>query len=192
MKHVYLDGTLHWLRNDGSIIAFNPETERAQLIPSDMKLFFAADEKINRLTLISGTKEAISLYKLHGNLKWDIAKRIKNVTMNEKELVCWQVVVYDGKRLVVREKKIDFIRGVIHVYDMGANSWRVLGSTGRWAESVLDFYKFTPSLYFVEGDEHKNEIVATNDLRISYLTKVMKLIDHNEVNNLLRTYLLGR
>ncbi|CAG7865075.1 unnamed protein product [Brassica rapa] len=30
---VYLDGSLHWLRNDGSIVSFNLETEHARLIP---------------------------------------------------------------------------------------------------------------------------------------------------------------
>ncbi|VVB06602.1 unnamed protein product [Arabis nemorensis] len=198
MKPVYLDDTLHWLRNDGSIIAFNPETEEAKLIPSrfhrkpDMKFFFAVDEKINRLTLISGTKEAISVYTLDRNLKWDLARRIKNVSMDEKELVCWQVVLYDGKRLVVREKKIEFIEGVVHVYDMGANSWGVLVITNWWAESDLDYYKYTPSLYFVEDDQHNKEIVATNDLRISYLIKIMRLIDYNQVNDILLTYRLGR
>jgi len=93
MKPVYLEGTLHWLRNDGSIIAFNPETEQARLIPSgfhqevpDMKLLLAADDKINRLTLISGTKETISVYTLLGNLKWGLARRIKNVSLKENEL----------------------------------------------------------------------------------------------------------
>ncbi|AEE29965.1 F-box family protein [Arabidopsis thaliana] len=93
MKPVYLEGTLHWLRNDGSIIAFNPETEQARLIPSgfhqevpDMKLLLAADDKINRLTLISGTKQTISVYTLLGNLKWGLARRIKNVSLKENEL----------------------------------------------------------------------------------------------------------
>ncbi|XP_006296510.2 LOW QUALITY PROTEIN: F-box protein At1g20360 [Capsella rubella] len=93
MKHVYLDDTLYWLRNDGSIIAFNPETEQAQLISSifhlesDMKLLFGADDKINRLTLISGTKEMISVYILMENSKWTLSRRFKLVSMKNKMLL---------------------------------------------------------------------------------------------------------
>ncbi|KAL9306765.1 hypothetical protein AtEden1_Chr1g0022381 [Arabidopsis thaliana] len=177
--------------NDGSIIAFNPETvtEQARLIPScfhqevpDMKLLLAADDKINRLTLISGTKETISVYTLLGNPKWTfkknenpkwaLDKRIKNVSMEGSMFELWNVVAYDGKRLVVREMK-DIIEGVVHVYDMEANSWRVLCST-KWVNpSDSDFYKFTPSMVHVgEG-----EIIASNDRRILDLTAIMELIN---------------
>ncbi|XP_010498458.1 PREDICTED: putative F-box/kelch-repeat protein At1g20940 [Camelina sativa] len=182
MKPVYLDDTLHWLRNDGSIIAFNPDTEQASLIPCifhrepKMKLLFAADDKINRLTLVSGTKEEISVYTLVENSKWTLPKRIKNVYMKENELVCWNIVVYDSKHLVLREQKHKLI-GVVHVYDMEVNSWGVLGSTTTWASNVRGFYKFTPSLFFVEEDEQQKVIVASNDKRVSYLTAIMRLID---------------
>lgn len=182
MKPVYVDDTLHWLRNDGSIIAFNPETEQARLIASifhqkpEMKLFFAADDKLNRLTLISGTKEEISVYTLLENSKWTLARRIKNVSMKESELVCWNIVVYDAKHLVVREVK-DRLHGVVHVYDMEVNSWGVIGSTICWCNRVGDFYKFTPSLFFVKEDEQEKVALASNDERISYLTAIMGLID---------------
>ncbi|KAL1207946.1 putative F-box protein [Cardamine amara subsp. amara] len=35
-KPVYFDGYVHWLRNDGSILAFNPGTEKARLIPTKL------------------------------------------------------------------------------------------------------------------------------------------------------------
>ncbi|VVB10174.1 unnamed protein product [Arabis nemorensis] len=186
MKPVYLDDNLHWLRNDGTIIAFNPETEQARFIPSifhrepKLKLLFTSDDKINRLTLISGTKEEISVYTLLGNLNWGLARRIKNVPMEESTLEFWHIVAYNGERLVVREKRmeIDRLQGVVHVYHMGANSWTVLGSTNHFVETDIYFYKFTPSLFFIEEDEKKKVIVAPNDKNISYLTKIMSLI-HN-------------
>lgn len=184
MKPVYLDGTLHWLRNDGSIIAFNPETEQARLISSifhggetDMKPFFAEDKKNNRLTLITGTKENISVHTLIENSKWTLTKQIKNVSMEERNLVCWNVVAYDGKYLVVREMKYNTFKGVVHAYDTEANTWRVFGSIWCSFKSDRDYYNFTPSLIFVEEDEHKKVIVASNDLRMSYLNAVMGLID---------------
>ncbi|EFH69399.1 predicted protein [Arabidopsis lyrata subsp. lyrata] len=185
MKPAYLDNTLHWLRNDGSIVSFNPETERACLIPSifhrepDTKLLFAESVKINRLTLISGTIETISVYTLLGNHKWALTRRIKNISIDENTLECWNIVAYDGKCLVVRVKKrgLESFEGVIHVYDMEANSWGVLGSTTIWASCVRDFYKFTPSLFFVEEDEQQMVLVASNDQRISYLIAIMGLID---------------
>ncbi|CAE5958113.1 unnamed protein product [Arabidopsis arenosa] len=185
MKPAYLDNTLHWLRNDGSIISFNPETEQACLISSifhrepDTKLLFAESIKINRLTLISGTIETISVYTLVGNHKWALTRRIKNISIEENTLECWNIVAYDGKCLVVRVKKrgLESFEGVIHVYDMEANSWGVLGSTTIWASCVRDFYKFTPSLFSVEEDEQQKVLVASNDQRISYLIAIMGLID---------------
>ncbi|XP_019095417.1 PREDICTED: putative F-box/kelch-repeat protein At1g20940 [Camelina sativa] len=181
MKHVYLDNTLHWLRNDGSIVTFNPETEQARMIPSifhresDTKLLLAADDKINRLTLISGTKEKISVYTLFENSKWTLARRIKIVPMEDNILVCWDMVAYDGKRLVVRDRKSTF-EDLVHVYDLETNSWRVLGSTWCTRNNLRDFYKFTPSLFSIELDEQTKIIVDSNDQRIPYLIALMGLI----------------
>ncbi|CAH8252952.1 unnamed protein product [Arabidopsis lyrata] len=183
IKPVYLDGTLHWLRNDGGIIAFNPETEQASFVPSifhrgepDTKLLFAEDSKKNCLILVSGTKETISVYTLVKNSKWDLTRQIANVYMNEGELLHWHLVMCDGKCLVVREMKNITCYGVVHVYDLEANTWGVSGSTQAYGSRTIDFYKFTPSLVFVEGDEQ--EIIAsTSKLIISNLTAVMGLID---------------
>ncbi|CAD5313293.1 unnamed protein product [Arabidopsis thaliana] len=182
MKPVYLDGTLHWLRNDGSIIAFDPETEQARFVPSvfhrggpGTKLIFTEDSKKNRLTLISGTKETISVYTLVNNSKWDLTRQIANVYVNEIDLLCWQLIVCDGKCLVVVENTHSGY-GVVHVYDLEANSWKVSGSNEFMGMSIGDFYKFTPSLVFVEGDEQ--EIIASTEERIiSALTAVMGLTD---------------
>ncbi|EOA37402.1 hypothetical protein CARUB_v10011296mg [Capsella rubella] len=202
MKHVYLDGTLHWLRNDGSIIAFDSETEQARLIPSifhrkqDMKLLFATDDKISRLTLISGTEETISVYTLVENSKWTLSRQINIVSMEGNIIVRlspetqklggdwedlfrihWNMVAYDGKFLVVREMRRITSRGLVHLYDMEANSWRILGSIWCGYGDIRNFYKFTPSLLSVEKDEQTKVLIASDDQRIPYLTEVMGLID---------------
>ncbi|VVA93088.1 unnamed protein product [Arabis nemorensis] len=180
MKPVYLEGTLHWLRNDGSIIAFNPVTEQARFIPSifhpkpSTKLFFASDDKINRLTLISGTKEAISVYTLVEGTKWALARKIKNVPMTENELEFWNVVAYDGKHLVVKDKGKASIFGVAHVYDMEANSWGALWSTRCKANyNDLDFCKFKPFFSFFE---HTTK-VASKDLPICRIIRLLDTTD---------------
>ncbi|KAG7593495.1 F-box domain [Arabidopsis thaliana x Arabidopsis arenosa] len=175
MKPVYVDGNLHWLRNDWSLIAFNPETEQARLIPCsfhptpDTKVLFAAEDKINPLTLISGTIKEISIYTLLGNHKWALERQIKNVSMEKTWLKSWYIVAYDGKCLVVLENNM-----VLHVYDLEADSWGVLGTTECWSE---DFYKFTPSYFSIEEDEQTKVNVASDDQHISYLTTIMEVID---------------
>ncbi|CAE5958029.1 unnamed protein product [Arabidopsis arenosa] len=187
MKPVYLNDTLHWLRNDGSIIAFNPETEQARLIPSrfrlqhnlDMKLLFAANENINRLTLISMTKNRISVYTLLENSKWALAKRVKYISTDKREILSSpDVVAYDGKCLVLRQMKKDnpHIRSVVHVYDMEANCWRGLGAICQYA-IVYELYKITPSLFFVEEDDEKQKVVVASNHQHIYLTAVLGAID---------------
>ncbi|XP_019091151.1 PREDICTED: putative F-box/kelch-repeat protein At1g20940 [Camelina sativa] len=190
MKPVYLDGTLHWLRNDGSIVAFNPETEQARFIPlifhrgdpeteqARPKMLIAEDSKKNSLTLLSGTKENIAVYTLLGDSKWALAKQIKNMPIDEREDAFWDLVAYDGKCLVVRDIKMDNFEKVVYVCDIEANSWRVLGSA-RVCKHVSHqyLYKITPSLFFVEEDKQHKVVVASNDKQISYLNDIMELID---------------
>jgi len=181
MKPVYLDNTLHWLRNDGSIIAFNPETEEARLIPSRFRFdhrntLFAANENINRLTLISKTVKRISVYTLLEDSKWALAKRIKNISMDKRDIRYSNVVAYDDKCLVLREFKDIKLGSVVHVYDMETNTWRVLGAICQHA-TVQKLYKITPSLFFVEEDDEKHKVVvASNDQHI-YLNAVLGVID---------------
>ncbi|CAN8254800.1 unnamed protein product [Cochlearia groenlandica] len=105
----YFNGSLHWLRNDGGILAFDPETEQARLIPVKFpersrfeKTLFAATS--SNLALISATKEVIVVYTLENILsedpKWVIARRIP---LEETDLGCcdWNLEAYDGKFLVL-------------------------------------------------------------------------------------------
>lgn len=188
MKPVYVDGNLHWLRNDRSIIAFNPETEQARLIPCsfhptpDTKVLFAANDETNLLTLISGTKKAISVYTLLGYHKWTLASQFKNVSMEESDLECWNVVAYDGKCLVVREKMIRSSDIELHVYDMEADSWGVFETAKCWSQ---DFYKFKPSFFSIEDDEQTKVLVPSDDQRLSYLTTIMEMIQPGKLSHCL-------
>ncbi|CAH8256644.1 unnamed protein product [Arabidopsis lyrata] len=167
-KPVYMKGALHWLRNDGSIVAFNPKTEKARLIPIRFPkelcvktLFTAAD---NNLTLISATEEFVYVYALENILndpKWVLVKKIRNGILDEKRLYSWGLEAYDGKCLVLKEtmlKKDDY-KQVLRGYDLRANKWEVIGSIPRWCTYAIDFYQFKPSSSSVIGlDDKEGEL----------------------------------
>ncbi|XP_019085557.1 PREDICTED: putative F-box protein At1g57580 [Camelina sativa] len=157
-----LNGSLHWLRNDGSIFAFNPETEQARLIPTrfpkelSSKTLFAADNK--SLTFISATEEVIYVYSLENILtdpKWVLGSRIRNGVLDEKRLIRWNVEAYDGICLVLREEtKNDYDNSsarMLHGYDLRTNSWGLMGSIIVWCNAILDFFQFAPSSSYVIG-----------------------------------------
>ncbi|KAG7649885.1 hypothetical protein ISN45_At01g048910 [Arabidopsis thaliana x Arabidopsis arenosa] len=190
-KPVYMKGALHWLRNDGSIVAFNLKTEKARLIPIRfpkelcLKTLFTAVD--NNLTLISATEEVIYVYAFHNILsdpKWVLVKQIRNGVLDEKRLYSWYVEAYDGKSLVLRETilKKDYynkhLKQVLYGYDVRANKWEVIGSIPEWSPSGLDFYQFTPSPSLVIGldDKEREEILACDDKRIPSLNAIMRLI----------------
>ncbi|XP_010431384.1 PREDICTED: putative F-box protein At1g20795 [Camelina sativa] len=125
MKSVYFNGYVHWLREDGKILAFNPETEQARLIPikfpqehnSTVRMLAAADKE---LRLITETEEVIFIYALESILttddrKWVLMKRYEK---RERVRYSWNVAAYDGKCVMVREKEEERYNGVVHVYDL--------------------------------------------------------------------------
>ncbi|KAG7649883.1 putative F-box domain-containing protein [Arabidopsis thaliana] len=186
-KPVYMKGGLHWLRNDGSIVAFNPETEKARLIsirfPKELcskTLFTAAD---NNLILISATEEVFYVYAVENILtdpKWVVLKQIRNGVLDEKMLYSWYSEAYDGKCLVLREiLKKDHYKQVLHGYDLRANKWEVIGSIPGWYTSALDFYQFTPSLSSVIGLDAKEEeeILACDHKKISSINSIIRMLD---------------
>ncbi|VVA92019.1 unnamed protein product [Arabis nemorensis] len=191
MKPVYLNGSLHWLRNDGSIVAFDPETQRARLIPTILpqgiirsKILFAAGD--NKLALVSTTVEAIYIFTLEeistDHPKWVLAKRI--VSLEDKENI--NVVAYDGKCLMVRETKKKSYDGLVHGYDLRANKWRVIGSIPGSCDSAHDFYQFKPSFFSVKVLVDVMTMVHDHDdKRMSSLCTIMRLID--EMSHTLRT-----
>ncbi|KAJ0247679.1 hypothetical protein HA466_0161100 [Hirschfeldia incana] len=195
MKPVYLEGNLHWLRNDGSIIAFNIETEQARLIPSvfhpepEMKLLFTLDDKINRLTLISGTKKTISVHTLMGDTsKWALARQIENVLMTDGEFEYWNVVAYDGKHMVVRDKEKDRPTGVAHVYNMEDNCWGAWWPTACQTKYNLDVFRFRPFFSFFDHTDVVDEASAEG----RHLASIMRLVGTtNQINRLFLYVALG-
>uniref|UniRef100_A0A0D3DRX6 F-box associated beta-propeller type 1 domain-containing protein n=2 Tax=Brassica TaxID=3705 RepID=A0A0D3DRX6_BRAOL len=181
-NHVYLNGSLHWLRNDGSIIAFNPETEQARLIQTDFprgltsRTLFASG--VNSLTLVSANEKVIYVYALRNILsdpKWVLEKQIQNGVI-DKNIVTWYVEAYNGKCLVLRT----CYDGVVHVYDLSASKWAVMASVPIWYDANLDFFLFTPSLYSVVG---LDDILACGDRGISSLSSIMTLVDRSSPEN---------
>ncbi|CAD5313299.1 unnamed protein product [Arabidopsis thaliana] len=162
-KPVYVNGDLHWLRKDGSIVAFNPETEKARLIQSQFnrkpgKLLLCTGD--NRLTLISATDAVISVYALETDGQWILVRWIKNEVVHQSlPLLYWNVQAYDGKCLLVR--MMSLVGSVIHRYDLRANKWRVLGSIPTWCDADRDFFLFKPSWSSVIGlldQEHSSHL----------------------------------
>ncbi|XP_010412695.2 PREDICTED: putative F-box protein At1g20795 [Camelina sativa] len=150
-KPVYLDGSLHWLRTDGSIVAFNPETEHARLIltkfPQELSLktLFAADD--NNLTLISETEGVVNVYALENTLidpKWVLVRQFRYGVLDEQRLIRWKVAAYDGKCLVLEFCKVYNDNRVVHGYDLRTNKWLFMGSIPGSCDATLDYFLFTP------------------------------------------------
>ncbi|EOA38937.1 hypothetical protein CARUB_v10011337mg [Capsella rubella] len=185
-RPVYVNGSLHWLRNDGSILAFNLETEKARLVstkfpqePSTVKTLFAATD--NKLTLIWPTNEVIYVYGLENiftDPKWVLVRRIGNVVADTKRLIFWNVVAYNRNFLMLREKNHDVSGDVVHQYDLKANKWGVMGYIPKWFCSNGDFYLFTPSSSSVIGLDEKLK-PCDDDKRISSLSSIMRLLVGN-------------
>ncbi|XP_010418952.1 PREDICTED: putative F-box protein At1g57580 [Camelina sativa] len=183
------EGSFHWLRRDGSIVAFNPKTEKARLIPirfpkelCPRTLFTAAD---NNLALISATEKVTYVYALENIIsdpKWVLVKQIPNGVLDVKKLIMWYPEAYDGKCLVLGREVVSkkgYYEKVVHGYEMRANKWEVIGSTFH---SVLDFYQFTPSSSSVIGLDDKPEILACDhNKQISHINPIMELINGTSI-----------
>ncbi|XP_019085525.1 PREDICTED: putative F-box protein At1g57580 [Camelina sativa] len=187
-KPVYLNGSLHWLRNDGSIVAFNPETEQARLIPTrfpkelSSKTLFAADNK--SLALISATEKVIYVYYALESIltdpKWVLGRRIRNGVLDEKRLIRWNVEAYDGMCLVLMETKNDHENSnvrMLHGYDLRANNWGLMGSILVWCDATIDFFQFAPSSSYVIGLREKEGMIWACDHRsICCVRSIMGLV----------------
>lgn len=195
---VYLDGSLHWLRNDGSIVAFNLETEQARLIPikfpqvNSLKTLFAVGNR--RLTLISATEKDIYVYALESILndpKWVLVNQIMNVVADIKRPSYWYLEAYEGKCLVLREnsKREEiglYYNRVVHVYDLTTNKRVFMDSIPGWFNVNQVFFQFTPSTSYVVG---LDEILPCDDTCISSLSTIMAMVDERsseKVENQLR------
>ncbi|CAF2046496.1 BnaAnng11820D [Brassica napus] len=136
--------------NDGSIISFNPETEKARLIKIDFpqgltsRTLFAPG--VNSLTLVSANEEVIYFYALKNILsdsKWVLEKQIQNGVIDKNIVSCSSCVRLE---------------------------WVVMGSVPTWCDANRDFFLFTPSSFSVVG---LDEILACGDS----LRLIMGLVD---------------
>ncbi|XP_010501538.1 PREDICTED: putative F-box/kelch-repeat protein At1g20790 [Camelina sativa] len=200
-KPVYFNGDLHWLRKDGSIVAFNPKTEEARLIPikfylKPRKVLLCAGD--NRLTLISATEEVVSVVAVENDGKCILVRRIKNEPVHlNTPLSYWNVQAYDGKCLVMRTMKNHPVERVVHSYNLRANKWEVVGTIPWWCDSNRNFFLFKPSLSssvigLLDQEEERNllKLKATSsrtyrqpdiesERRISSVMAIMGLVSRN-------------
>ncbi|WZZ10813.1 hypothetical protein YC2023_096734 [Brassica napus] len=117
------------------------------------------------------------VYTLTGDhtSKWALARQIENVLMTEREFEYWNVVAYDGKHMVVKDKKKDTSTGVARVYNMEDNSWGAWWETLCQAKYNLDLFRFTPFFSFFEHTEVVED--STNLARIMRLINPTKQIN---------------
>ncbi|ESQ30736.1 hypothetical protein EUTSA_v10012172mg [Eutrema salsugineum] len=178
MKPVYLDGTLHWLRNDRTrhIIPSKPHLEPVT------KILFAVGD--NRLTLISATMEMIYVFTLesiHTNLEWILTRQIRNEAVNESITLSWDVKAYDGKCLVVRM--------MTNLTDHRVNKWRIVGSMPRMCDGFRDFYMYQPLWSSVIGVDQDGSVIGLLNQdglftivkpgRVSSVEGIIRLINRN-------------
>ncbi|XP_010539151.1 PREDICTED: putative F-box/kelch-repeat protein At1g20790 [Tarenaya hassleriana] len=189
-KPVYFNGALHWLRNNGSIIAFDPETEEAKLIPTtypssepDFTVWLGAAD--GQLILILATEEVISVFSLvdHEKPDWTLVRSIKNDALDDGDWLFWSIVAYDGKVLVLQETKGCEGKGrVLHKYSMRDNKWGILGLMPRWLDANRDFCRYIPSWSSVAELQSWHSTFAaarqgTLAARLRCLGPIMDLID---------------
>ncbi|XP_010478648.1 PREDICTED: putative F-box protein At1g20795 [Camelina sativa] len=174
MRPIYLDQVLYWLRNDGSIVAFNTVTEEAHLLqaefPNSKALFCSAPG----LTLLAATEEVICVYALENSTKWVLIRLIPNkVALDQKKRMMssmsWKVAAYDGKFLVLTEATKDAM--VFHEYDLRANKWTII--QGLSNSNNEDVFQFRPSSFAVIG---LNNLIGEQNLLFQVQPQTSTLI----------------
>ncbi|XP_010539116.1 PREDICTED: putative F-box/kelch-repeat protein At1g20790 [Tarenaya hassleriana] len=153
VKPVYFNRALHWLRRDGSIVAFNPEKDEARIIPTTFPslesthLWLGAVEGNKTLTLISATETLISVFILRDDPipTWVLRKQINNDAIETGKWLFWTIVTYNERFLVVQETKEKGMSRLLHRYDAVAEEWSVLGDVPTWMDTDQDFFHFKAS-----------------------------------------------
>lgn len=174
MRPVYLDQVLYWLRNDGSIVAYNTVIEKAHLLqtefPNTKALFCAAPG----LTLLTATEEVICDYALETTTKWVLVRRIPNKVVLDQKMrimsLSWKVVTYDGKYLVLTEATKDSM--VVHEYDLRANKWTII--QGLSNSDNVELFRLRPSSSSVIG---LNNLIGMQNLLLQGQPQTSTLIN---------------
>lgn len=105
--------------------------------------------------------------------------------MDKKKFSYWNVEVYEGKCLVLREDRVKeeelfFCDYVVYVYDLSINKWVVMGLILGWCSVNYDFFQFILLILYVVGFD---EILFWDGGCIFFLSIIMVLIDGSLLEN---------
>ncbi|XP_010539117.1 PREDICTED: F-box protein At1g20360-like [Tarenaya hassleriana] len=163
VKPVYFNRVFHWLRSDGKIVTFNPETDETRIVPTTIQSlgnccrtwFGLVDGNLTLIRMSDGenSERVVSVYILRDGpiSEWVLDKQIN--TIERERWVLWEIATYNGRLLVMKEKNYRTNRDQLLVYDVGANEWRFLGTASKCMDYHSVFFDFQPSWFDVKGLE---------------------------------------
>lgn len=144
---VYWQGSLHWLRDEGGIIAFNVKDEGAWIIETppglncnDKGIWFGIAEDLITLVSTSSGNFVIHVLVDYNNFHWEIKHQIAS-TILVNEDYNYFVPFYDGNCLVLARGKCGE-DGELFVHDVGSKEEKKIGIVRNFNE--LRFFHFVP------------------------------------------------
>lgn len=150
-KSVCLNGCLHWLRKDGSIIAFDVVEEKSRLIkkPPGFELgnstWFGITDGM--ITMVLVLRKGIVVCTLCDYIKesWKFTTKIPHIAIDENGYNHVYPISFDGMQLLMllRHERMD---GEIFKYELCTKLWKHIGSVPMITDSSQVFVPFVPTL----------------------------------------------
>ncbi|CAI9775478.1 unnamed protein product [Fraxinus pennsylvanica] len=157
---VYFHGSLHWLREDGDILAFDIRKCQARIIqgPGNKTSIMQFGYDIwfggvqGSLAFVSAFQEEIVISVYHyENKEWQIRHIIENISNTRNNNYRNGIpMFFDGKRLsfLLRKRGED---GEIYMHNISTKSWRKIGLVPETADCIQNFIPFAPTMAKVAG-----------------------------------------
>lgn len=147
IQPVYLHNSLHWLREDGSILSFDVEKRRARIFQGPVKLIFGTRYGYDiwfggvgdSLVFVCPSKyeTVIYVYDLVHTKTWKIWHRIGNISLTGKnDYKNGFPIIFDGQRLVLLLRNKDGGDGEIFMHNILEKSWEKMGIVSATTEFV--------------------------------------------------------
>ncbi|CAI9775477.1 unnamed protein product [Fraxinus pennsylvanica] len=170
IQPVYLHDSLHWLREDGSILSFDIEKRRAGIFQGPVKLIFGTwygydiwfGGVEDSLVLVCPSKyeTVIYVYDLVRTKTWQIWHRIGNISRtgnNDYRNVF--PILFDGQRLILLLRNKAGEDGQFFMHNILVKSWEKIGTVS----AVTEFVPFVSTLAKINSgyvlDELRNNFL---------------------------------
>ncbi|KAL2471824.1 putative F-box/kelch-repeat protein [Abeliophyllum distichum] len=173
----YLHGSLHWVREDGDILAFDIEKCQARIIhgPGNRTSIMQFGYDIwfggvqGSLAFVSAFQDeiVISVYH-HENNEWHVGNIIGNISnTGNNDYRNGIPMLFDGKRLffLLRKRGED---GEIYMHNVSTKSWRKIGMVSATTDCIQHFIPFVPTLAKVSGaylHDQMTQVGLSSELR---------------------------